>query len=301
MTAAAYAQDLPAISTTPPAPSVAAPSVAVPNIPEADDATEGIAQPVLPAEPAEAESSNELRPSDESTVPKPSLPESSDSVMELADFLDRETLPKGTDGEQLKCWPMDTIKDVLRGKIKLALPTPTVSAAFGQFPQNPYAALPASNATKNRLTIGNSADQIRMQLAPQIESRIQQMQKALVDASEDKEKSVSSVGAIAELKFLYQLRFDLDTAFQDLKVTEIEARAKKLREEVERREASVDKWVDAKITLDQMKADGIDVNQRFSYPSAISIPQPAQYPPPIPAATFQSFQPALPTTQFRKQ
>lgn len=118
---------------------------------------------------------------------------------------------------------------------------------------------------------------------------------------------------IRTLRFLYRLRFDLDTAFQDFKVTEIEKRATKLRSEVDRRAAATEKWVDAMMTFEQMEADGIEGVRMFQpslpepagspriYPTpygpAIPLPSPAvslpsrgganpQVMPPVPAAGY---------------
>ena len=49
------------------------------------------------------------------------------------------------------------------------------------------------------------------------------------------------------LKLLYAMRFEIDTAYQDYKVREIERRAKALREEVIAREDVAGDWVDAMV------------------------------------------------------
>lgn len=61
-----------------------------------------------------------------------------------------------------------------------------------------------------------------------------------------------------ELRELYELRFELDSAYQDFKVSEIERRAKKLREDVHARDSEREDWVQAMVTLARMQARGIE-------------------------------------------
>ena len=75
---------------------------------------------------------------------------------------------------------------------------------------------------------------------------------------------------LAQLKSAYSARFRIDTVFQDIRVREIERRARKLRNELDARDEAEESWVKAMLTLAEMKADGIDT-------TAGDFPQPAPY------------------------
>ena len=85
-------------------------------------------------------------------------------------------------------------------------------------------------------------------------AKIRDNQQRLSGAGNETEKKK----ILASLKSEYAARFEIDTAFQELKLEEIERRASKLRAEVNKRSDSQDEWVNAMVTLDKMRANGFD-------------------------------------------
>ncbi|MCD0461551.1 hypothetical protein [Roseiconus lacunae] len=246
------------------------------------------APPSLPPEPTSAE--------EDAEVPTEILWEK---------FLNREKLPVGQDGKRVKSWPIKTLQQILTGEIKLIVQLEEGKSYLTK--NRPVRSKWLSALRESALSYTNSNEDSsieynRTQLLAGIEQQLTYVKKELLDDKRTGEQSV----ILDDLRFLYQLRFDLDTAYQDLKVSEIETRAKKLREEIERREAAVEKWVDAKITLDKMKADGIDVGvtnfplsrPEFSSSSSYPAPTPLAIPPrPDPNQAVPSLAPSLPTFQ----
>lgn len=102
----------------------------------------------------------------------------------------------------------------------------------------------------------------------QCEKSIRELRQKLESKNSPDDEDAKE-GHLKELKRMYALRFDLDTAYQDFKVSQVEARAKKLRAEVQAREQASEKWVDAMITLAKMKADGIAVAEGYAGPTPI--------------------------------
>ncbi|WP_149499883.1 hypothetical protein [Roseiconus lacunae] len=243
------------------------------------------APPSLPPEPSSAEEDAE----DES------------KKMDFETLLNREKLPKDEDGKSLPSWPIETLQQILNGEIQLEV-NGTSLRRFVQMRGRDESGAPAIVTTlapqTARFAVKHSVETVRIQIIQKIEQQLTDVKKELLDDKRTDEQSV----ILDDLRFLYQLRFDLDTAYQDLKVSEIETRAKKLREEIERREAAVEKWVDAKITLDKMKADGIDVGGAtflFTRPelsSSSSYPAPTRLAIPTHPDPNQAV-PSLPTFQ----
>ena len=77
---------------------------------------------------------------------------------------------------------------------------------------------------------------------------------------------------LSELKDIYRSRFQIDTAYQDYRVRKIEARTKKLRDEITAREDAREEWVDAMVTLAKMRANGIDTIDPNVLPVAVDEP-----------------------------
>ena len=93
------------------------------------------------------------------------------------------------------------------------------------------------------------------------ERLIREKQESLLAVEDDGRPKI-----VKELRELYAMRFELDTAYQDFRVREIERRANKLREEVDSRETAAKQWVDAMVTLAEMRASGIATMPPLSGP-----------------------------------
>ncbi|MDM4017629.1 hypothetical protein [Roseiconus lacunae] len=247
------------------------------------------APPSLPPEPSSAEEDAE----DES------------KKLDFETLLNRKKLPKDEDGKSLPSWPIETLQQILNGEIQLEVNGKSLRGYVTETSYDrtgrPVRLTRVAPSTINP-SASHSIERVRIGIIQKIEQQLTDVKKELLDDKRTDEQSV----ILDDLRFLYQLRFDLDTAYQDLKVSEIETRAKKLREEIERREAAVEKWVDAKITLDKMKADGIDVggatflftrpelSSSSSYPAPTRLAIPTH---PDPNQAVPSLAPSLPTFQ----
>ncbi|MGB7325150.1 MAG: hypothetical protein WBD31_09780 [Rubripirellula sp.] len=110
-----------------------------------------------------------------------------------------------------------------------------------------------------------------------IEKQIQSTHEKLLKTDDRGQRAA----VLDTLKQAYADRFRVDTAYQNLKVTEIESRAKKLREELTERAESEKNWVNAMTTLAEMRANGIDpmVSMGNSQPplTASSYPVPNRF------------------------
>lgn len=104
-----------------------------------------------------------------------------------------------------------------------------------------------------------------------IEKQIAAQNRELVESNDTESREA----LIKKLSDSYRTRFELDTAFQDFKVSEIERRAKKLRAEVEARQSATQQWVDAMVTLAKMKADGIETMNVPQTRRGATYPQPS--------------------------
>lgn len=132
----------------------------------------------------------------------------------------------------------------------------------------------------NGTTVKRSPEQSLAIMVAEVEKQIARHNRELNESTDDAQQEV----LLKKLSESYQLRFELDTAFQDYKVAEIERRAKKLRADVDAREKATQQWVDAMVTLAKMKANGIETMN--STPSSFD-PTPALAPAKMdPAKTF---------------
>ncbi|OYP32204.1 hypothetical protein [Rhodopirellula sp. MGV] len=265
-----------------------------PEVPALPTEPETATQPVDQNPPAIPAASTESR--DVSSVDSDAS-EQGDEKMKLSDFLDPEKLPVDADGNREKSWPIETLQKFLRGKLQIGSSSQNVPnvgiVTYSQYSQSgstSVATRPVRASGLNTLAYA-SVDQMRAAMSREVANEIRKWQKQVKQTKEDDQAK-----AIDRLAFLFRLRFDLDTAYQDLKVSEIEQRAKKLRDDVERREAAVDKWVEAKVTLEQMRADGIEGNSESTsdimiygspytpavFPNALPTPPTA----PLPASRF---------------
>ena len=146
----------------------------------------------------------------------------------------------------------ELLVDILKGK------TPE------DWPKDPVAMSVTYPATAGRLPAGQqlidprsknlTMDQRREIYLSMNLAAIRDGQERLVKAENEAEKKK----ILASLKSEYAARFEIDTAYQELKLEEIERRASILRAEVDKRSESQDEWVNAMVTLDKMRANGIE-------------------------------------------
>ena len=78
---------------------------------------------------------------------------------------------------------------------------------------------------------------------------------------------------LKSLEHQYTARFEVESAYQDFKVQEIERRVKKLRAEVTQRDEARPDWVSAMVTLAKVKASGIEL-----MPDTMPVPLPGSTP-----------------------
>ena len=98
---------------------------------------------------------------------------------------------------------------------------------------------------------------ITQQMEKEITTCLSKLKKCGDDAQARKD-------VLLELKEKYDLRFAIDTAYQDYKVRQIEERAQKLRAEVTERKNSQNEWASAMVTLAKMRVMGIDIPNSVS-------------------------------------
>lgn len=87
-----------------------------------------------------------------------------------------------------------------------------------------------------------------------LEDQIQENLVKLKNTSDDDEKKE----IMASLEQQFKDRYAFDTAYQDFKAKELEAKSAELRAEVDAREKAADGWVKAMVTLVKAKVDGIE-------------------------------------------
>ncbi len=141
------------------------------------------------------------------------------------------------------------------------LPNHADSAAWNEFVEL-YEPLIYGIGRRHGLQPADAGDLVQEVLAS-VASAIREKQTALFQVEDAKAKDK----LLHELRALYTKRFEIDTAYQDFKMREIERRAKKLRAEVNAREKAADNWVEAMVTLAKMRADGIETMDSLATPA----------------------------------
>ena len=196
----------------------------------------------------------------------------------------RPPSPEEFDADTASGWPFEEFRKVFDGDLNVlvsGLPeTEFVPIRESVVKRNPNGT--TSKAFLTRMVRQGDTPEGNYKLATQFVSDELNRQRDQFLKS-DKEENKSELAQ--RVKYLYALRYDLDTAYQDYKVSEIEERARNLREEVTRRQGAGKKWVAAMMTLDEMKADGIDVKgtgDEFANPPSVGAGSAARVGPDVP-------------------
>lgn len=179
--------------------------------------------------------------------------------------------PEEADPNTASGWPFEEFRKVFEGNLKLLvskLPKTGLMPVYeSKLKPNPDGT--TSRAFLTRMARRSNTPEGNYELATRfVSDALNRQRDQFLKSDEEENKSELA----QRVKYLYALRYDLDTAYQDYKVSEIEERARKLREEVTRRQGAGKKWVAAMMTLDEMKADGIDVKgtgDEYANPSSV--------------------------------
>lgn len=246
-------------------PEVSVPEVAEPELPENPGRLiPGRAMPPLEQEApsAPAAPSQPFQDSDGPDAPSPPEPEEQSSSQSL--FAELIAPPAIEPGKQEPSdLPQDIdVKRVFERDFYGIVPSDAPNRLTIQCRH--YRQLP--NGKKSAYMVQQLVDSTDKSLTPEqclgiasgaLEARIREAKGSLMNLA-GSENNENREALLKKLKQLYTLRFNLDTAYQDLKVTEIETRAAKLRAEVAAREKASSEWVDAMVTLAKMKSNGIE-------------------------------------------
>lgn len=168
--------------------------------------------------------------------------------------------------------PRQHFIDILIGKLPADWPTepmmvPTTYHTVGQPPRHRWSQI---NPQAKNLSRANRRD---IYLAFNLEEIRDDQARLLKTEDEAERKKI-----LASLKLNYEARFAIDTAYQELQLKEIELRAAKLREEVNKRAESQQEWVSAMVTLDKMRANGISTMEPAGHEHSISSNEPTWNP-----------------------
>ena len=182
-------------------------------------------------------------------------------------LLDRNQLAESEDGEGETTggWPLAELQRIFKGELNLILPDNGDATIAVMVPRRQTQVIGGQQRQmvvyESQAIRRNGGKHTPEQCLAMAKGEVGRRITAVRRSLQNNDDQPGSEQTWDELKFLMRLLFDLDTAFQDFKVTEIEERAKKLRAEVDRRSEAAQQWVNAMITLEEMKANGIAVDE----------------------------------------
>ena len=185
---------------------------------------------------------NRLSDEDYTETPEPTSPEQAEVV------LDQE-------------WSTDKLRDVLSGKTdppegwpKNQMPVTTTRTVHQRDAEGNSFARPGLESSMIDSEVDLTPAQRHAICVRQFDTQIRSLKSQLNQGTQQDQKAK----LLTQLKNALSARFRIDTVFQDVRVKEIERRAQKLRKELDARGVAEESWVQAMLTLAEMKSDGID-------------------------------------------